>query len=152
MERHRLPMLVAAVLAAAVALAPAFGGEPPAPTVALPPELGRVLKNYETAWRSRDAKALARLFAEDGFVLATGQPPVRGRAAIENHYARAGGTLALRAIAFATDGRIGYILGAYAWDGDGEDKGKFTLTLVKDPDGRWLIFSDMDNGNVRQPR
>ena len=27
------------------------------------------------------------------------------------------------------------------------DVGKFTLTLRKGADGRWLIFSDMDNGN-----
>jgi ketosteroid isomerase-like protein len=28
------------------------------------------------------------------------------------------------------------------------DDGKFTLTLRKDSDGRWLIMSDMDNGNA----
>jgi ketosteroid isomerase-like protein len=27
------------------------------------------------------------------------------------------------------------------------DIGKFTLTLRKHADGRWLILSDMDNGN-----
>jgi ketosteroid isomerase-like protein len=27
------------------------------------------------------------------------------------------------------------------------DVGKFTLTLRKGADGRWLIVSDMDNGN-----
>jgi ketosteroid isomerase-like protein len=151
MLRHRPRILAVAVLSAGAALAPAFGGEPAAPTVVLPPELSRVLKDYEAAWRSRDPKALAQLFAEDGFVLATGEPPVRGRAAIEKHYAQAGGELALRAIAYATDGRIGYILGGYAWDGAGEDKGKFTLTLVKGADGRWLVFSDMDNANARRP-
>jgi len=29
------------------------------------------------------------------------------------------------------------------------DGGKFTLTLRKAGDGRWLIMSDMDNGNSR---
>src|SRR5262249_25755892 len=52
----------------------------PRPSVALPPELARVLPDYETAWGSRDAAALARLFAEDGFVLPGGKPPIRGRA------------------------------------------------------------------------
>jgi hypothetical protein len=51
------------------------------PSVALPPELARVLTDYETAWQKRDAAALARLFAEDGFVLPSGHVPVRGRAA-----------------------------------------------------------------------
>ena len=46
----------------------------------------------EQAWRSGDAKALATLFAEDGFVLQSNQPPVRGRSAIEAAYAGQGGS------------------------------------------------------------
>src|SRR4029450_696505 len=118
-------------------------------SVTLPPELSRVLTDYEAAWRARDAAALARLFAEDGFVLSPGSPPVRGRAAIEKRYARAGGDLFLRAFAFATDGRRGYIVGGFSHKSGEPDDGKFTLTLVRGDDGRWLIFSDMDNGNAR---
>ena len=149
MPRRRSPVFAAVILGGVFASAPAFGAEPAPPSVALPPELARVLKDYETAWHSRDAAALARLFAEDGFVLAAGGPPVRGRAAIEKHYAGSGGDLALRAFVYATEGRVGYIVGGYAWDGAAADKGKFTLTLVRGADGRWLIFSDMDNGNER---
>ena len=29
------------------------------------------------------------------------------------------------------------------------DDGKFTLSLRKNRNGRWLIFSDMDNANAR---
>ena len=61
------------------------------PSVDLPPPLARVLTDYETAWAKKDAAALAALFADDGFVLSIGVPPVRGRAAIQQHYARAGG-------------------------------------------------------------
>src|SRR5678815_2498653 len=90
-----------------------FGGQlgPRAqePSAKLPPALARVLTDYETAWRNRDAAGLTRLFADDGFVLPNGRPPVRGRAAIQKHYTGQGGPLALRAIAFATDGRVGYI-------------------------------------------
>jgi ketosteroid isomerase-like protein len=143
---------MAAILAAAwFCRAAAFAAEQAPPSVALPADLARVLKDYESAWTARDPAALARLFAEDGFVLSPGQPPVRGRAAIEKRYAGAGGRLALRALAYATDGRFGYILGGYAWDGASEDQGKFTLTLVKGADGRWLIFSDMDNANAHKP-
>lgn len=123
--------------------------EPPQPSLKLPPELARVLSDYETAWSSRDAAALARLFAEDGFVLPGGGVPVRGRAAIERHYKGSGGPLALRAFAFATEGPVGYILGGYAGKAGDPDDGKFTLTLRKGADGRWLIFSDMDNSNRR---
>jgi len=119
------------------------------PAVALPPELARVLTDYEAAWRSKDAKALAALFAEDGFVLAGGEPPVRGRPQIEQHYAGSGGPLSLRALAFATEGPVGYIIGGFSRQPGEPDIGKFTLTLQKGTDGRWLIMSDMDNGNSR---
>jgi ketosteroid isomerase-like protein len=124
--------------------------EPPQlPSVTLPPPLARVLSDYEAAWQARDAAALAALFAEDGFVLPNGAPPVRGRARIEKQYTGAGGPLALRALAFSTEGSIGYIIGGFAREKGQPDTGKFTLTLRQDPEGRWLIMSDMDNGNRR---
>ena len=119
----------------------------PLPSVELPPELSRVLRDYEAAWRAKDAAALARLFAEDGFVLSSGAPPVRGRGAIEKAYAGSGGPLVLRALAFATEGPLGYIIGGFSRKDGEPDVGKFTLTLKKDASGRWLIMSDMDNGN-----
>jgi len=119
------------------------------PSITLPAPLARVLTDYEAAWSRKDAAALAALFAEDGFVLSSGAPPVRGRAAIERHYTGQGGPLALRAFAYATEGSIGTIIGGFARAKDEPDIGKFTLTLVKGPQGRWLIQSDMDNGNAR---
>ena len=124
----------------------------PLPSITLPAALARVLTDYETAWRSKDAAALAALFAEDGFVLASGVPPVRGRAQIQRHYTGQGGPLSLRALAYATRGSVGYIIGGFARAKGEPDIGKFTLTLVKGPRGRWLILSDMDNGNSRGPR
>lgn len=121
----------------------------PLPSVSLPAPLARVLTDYETAWQNKDERALAALFTEDGFVLSGGTPPVRGRAAIERHYADQGGPLALRALAFATEGNLGHIIGAYARGRGEPDVGKFTLTLRRQADGRWLIASDMDNGNSR---
>lgn len=121
----------------------------PLPSVTLPAALARVLTDYETAWRARDAKALAALFTEDGFVLSSGSPPVRGRVEIEKHYQGAGGPLALRAFAYGVDGSLGWIVGGFGREAGQPDSGKFTLTLRKGPDGRWLINSDMDNGNRR---
>ena len=120
------------------------------PSVSLPPELARVLTDYEAAWSKKDAPALAALFAEDGFVLPGGSPPVRGRAAIQKHYTGQGGPLSLRAIAYAVEGGVGYILGGYTDTAGKPDSGKFTLTLRKGSDGRWLIMSDMDNSNRRR--
>jgi ketosteroid isomerase-like protein len=121
----------------------------PLPNVPLPPELARVLTDYERAWQQKDSAALAALFAEDGFVLSSGVPPVRGRAAIQNHYSGQGGPLSLRALAYAAEGSTGYIIGGFSREQGQPDSGKFTLTLRKAPNGRWLIMSDMDNGNSR---
>src|SRR5262245_45822710 len=117
------------LLVAALALAAASPGTPPTQTVTLPPSLARVLADYERAWHNKDAAALAALFADDGFVLSSGTPPVRGRGDIERHYEGAGGPLALRAFAFATEGRVGYIIGGFARQRGEPDVGKFTLTL-----------------------
>jgi ketosteroid isomerase-like protein len=129
---------------------PATAAEP-LPSATLPSGLARVLTDYEKAWAAKDAAGLAALFTEDGFVLAGGTPPVRGRAAIEKHYTGKGGPLALRALAYTAEGATGYIIGAYGSAPGGPDTGKFTLTLRKrSDDGRWLIVSDMDNGNARR--
>lgn len=119
------------------------------PSITLPLELERVLRDYERAWRVGDAAALAALFAEDGFILQSNRPPVRGRKAIQAAYeGGSGGPLRLRALAFHTEATTGYIIGAYGYgDGPG-DTGKFTLTLRRTPGQPWLIFSDMDNANA----
>ena len=119
------------------------------PSVQLPPALDRVLRDYERAWRQRDAAALAALFTPDGFVLSPGRAPVRGRAAIEERYRESGGALALRALAFAIADSVGYMIGAFARQEGAVDIGKFVLTLRADSTGRWLIAADMDNGNSR---
>ncbi len=163
MPRHlaHVVALGAALLAAATAplsaqtpASPSGAAALPLPSVALPPALDRVLRDYERAWRAGDAAALAALFAEDGFVLQGGRAPVRGRAAIQAAYAgQGGGALRLRALASAVADTVGYIVGAYGYgDGPG-DQGKFTLTLRRAPGGAWLIFSDMDNSSqpARRP-
>ena len=154
MRRTRLAMIFcSALLLASPAIAhDAENAKPaqPLPDAALPAPLDRVLRNYEQAWRGGDARALAALFAEDGFVLQSNQPPVRGRTAIEAAYAGQGGSpLRLRALAYAVEGNTGYIIGAYSYGNNVGDTGKFTLTLKREGDGPWVIFSDMDNSNAR---
>ena len=132
--------------------APALPRPTEFPSLALSPELERVLRDYEAAWRRGDAAGLAALFAEDGFVLQGGRAPVRGRAAIRAAYAGRGGRpLRLRALAAATADTLGYIVGVYGYGDDSGDQGKFTLTLRRGPGEQWLIFSDMDNAS-RPPR
>lgn len=147
--RHAIVFLVGSSLLIGISA----GASPPEPSrepsVTLPAPLARVLSDYEAAWRNKDAAALSALFAEDGFVLSNGVPPVRGRARIQKHYSGQGGPLSLRALAFATEGSVGYIIGGFARQKSEPDIGKFTLTLRKGAGDRWLIMSDMDNGNSR---
>ena len=123
----------------------------PLPSITLPPELARVLTDYETQWRF-GGDSLTRLFAEDAILTAGGRPPARGHAAIAAHYAGPKPPLALRPIAYAMEGNIAYIIGGFAMERGAPDVGKFVLTLKKGPNGRWLIFSDMDTGNSSPQR
>jgi ketosteroid isomerase-like protein len=140
------PMLVAGPLFAQNHPVPAMS--PELPDTALPPDLDRVLRDYERAWRAGDAKGIASLFTEDGVLLQNYRPPIRGRAAIQAIYeGERGGPLRLRALAFATGDTIGYIVGGYRYGDALQDMGKFTLTLQRAPGKPWLISSDMDSMN-----
>jgi uncharacterized protein (TIGR02246 family) len=152
----RLPKLLpfAAVLALAAAPGAARAQDdpapPPLPTVTLPPEMDRVLRDYERLWAAGDEARLADIFTEDGILLQNGRPPVRGREAIRRAYDGSSGLLRLRAIAFAADDAVGYVIGMFTY-GDAPEMGKFVLTLRREPGGPWRIASDMDNMN-RMPR
>ena len=138
----------AAVLVLLLATAVLAQQQPaPLPSVALPSELDRVLRDYERGWRDKDAAGLAKLFTEDGFVLSNGKPPVRGRDAIRDAYTGSGGPLVLRAMSYSISGDTGYIIGAYKTSEEAPDMGKFILALRRGADEKWLIAADMDNMN-----
>ena len=123
----------------------------PLPSVTLPPELDRVLRDYEREWQGKNPAGVAALFTEDGMALANGRPPAQGRAAIMDAYSNAGGVLKLRGLAYATGDTVGYIIGAFRFNADTADAGKFVLALRRSPRGRWLIAADMDN-SIRPSR
>lgn len=147
----RLLLLLVLVPVIATAQATPTPAPVPMPSITLPPTLDRVLRDYESAWQASDNVRLATLFAEDGFILPNGNPPVRGRPGIAAHYKGQGGPLQLRALAYATADSVGYIIGAYGYGPAAPvpDMGKFVLALRRGADGRWLIAADMDNGNRR---
>jgi ketosteroid isomerase-like protein len=149
---RRLLAVLTLVPVVAAAQTPPAAPVAPLPGVTLPAELDRVLRDYESAWRAGDHVRLSMLFVDDGFILPSGNPPVRGRANIAAHYqGKAGGALQLRALAYESADSLGYIIGAYGYGPTAPvpDMGKFVLTLRRDPGGRWLITADMDNSNRR---
>ncbi|HUF69871.1 MAG TPA: nuclear transport factor 2 family protein [Longimicrobiales bacterium] len=115
------------------------------PGVSLPTDLAHVLRDYERHWRAGDSEALAGLFSEDGVVARRGGW-VRGshelRAALEG----TSSDLRLRAVAYAIEGSVGYIIGNYGYGeaAAAADRGMFILTLRQSPTGRWLISADLD--------
>ena len=143
-----------AALALTLAASPARAQAPAPPpfepqaSVQLPPELDRVLRDYERHWRAGDTTALARIFTPDGFV-PTRRGWARGSASIRQTYAGASGSLTLRAHAWAVSDTVGYVIGAFGY-GSGPtvpDNGKFVLALRRSPGGQWLIAADLDQGN-----
>ncbi|WP_370565916.1 YybH family protein [Luteimonas salinilitoris] len=149
-------MLAVAALSLMLVAGPLFAQNPPEPATvtelsdsALPPDLDRVLRDYERAWRAGDAKAIASLFTEDGVLLQNYRPPVRGRPAIQAVYeGQRGSPLRLRALAYAGGDTVGYIVGGYRYGDAPHDIGKFTVTLQRAPGKPWLISSDMDSMNA----
>jgi len=138
-------------LAAAPTYAQTPAAPPSLPSITLPADLDRVLRGYERAWKNGDEDGLAALFTQDGFV-PTGQGWVRGREAIRATYQSSGGGLQLRALAFAVQDTVGYIVGAYGY-GDSApvpDRGKFVLALRRARGGPWLIAADIDQSNRPQ--
>jgi ketosteroid isomerase-like protein len=141
-------LITCLTFAATSAVAQVAATYAPLPSVNLPPDLDRVLRDYERAWQAGDAAALAALFTPDGFV-PTRFGWVRGSAAVAATYANASGPLRLRALAFATGDTVGYIVGAYGYgQGAGApDTGNFVLAVRRAAGGSWLIAADLDNGN-----
>ena len=113
------------------------------PSVALPPELDRVLRDYERFWRAGDTTGLASIFTPDGFVPTRQTGWVRGAEAIKTTYRGARGNLILRAHAFATADTVGYIIGSFGYDNPAGN-GKFILALRRQRGGQWLIAADLD--------
>lgn len=123
----------------------------PLPSVVLPPELDRVLRDYESAWAAGDAEGLAALFTDDG-VVRNPAGWIQGHEAIRAKYANAGGPLRLRGVSYSVGETAGYIVGAYGY-GAGEtfeDRGVFVLALRRgDAESPWLIAADLDNTITR---
>ena len=140
---------MAPVLAAALSVGPAPAPAQGLPSVKVPADVDRVLRDYEKAWAANDARALAALFAEDGIALPSKQPPARGRDNIARAYSGGGAMPTyLRVIDYRSSGDLATIVGGYGPAGQAADFGKFVLVLRR-VEGRWMIAADIENANMR---
>lgn len=147
MTRFLTLALLVVTASTSVAQAPQSSSVARLPSIDLPADLDRVLRDYEKFWRAGDVASLAGIFTEDGFASRPGGW-VRGREAIKEAYGRmAGGDLKLRALAYAVSDTVGYIVGGYAYGETAatRDNGKFILTLRRKRGSPWMIASDLDS-------
>lgn len=123
---------------------------PPVISIVLPPELDRVLRDYEKAWAAGNVDAVVGLFAADSYALPNGAPPAYGHdAAREAYREHIGSPLSLRAIAYRRDGNLAYVVGGFAFARSKPSIGKFVLVLGRNAEGRWEILADIDNMDQR---
>ena len=109
-----------------------------------------MLRDYEQHWHAGDAEELVALFTDDGFVARRGGW-IRGQAGLRQALEGTSSDLRLRAVSYAVDGQVGYIIGAYGYGNEPSipDRGMFILTLRRGDGGRWRIAADLD-GMIRQ--
>ena len=145
-----LAAALAAALASPVHAQPGATAPLPTPEIALPPEIDRVLRDYERAWAAGDEAGIAALFTEDGYVgtfwgWAVGRDTVRAihRFAMEQ--------IRVRAHAFEAGENVGYVIASFRFEESGRDTGKIVFLLRRAPDGRWMIAGTLDGANNSEP-
>jgi len=111
-------------------------------------ELGQMNRDFAAALNAKDAKSAAALYTEDAVLIPPGEPPVRGRKAIEEYWQaaiEAGGVrdVSVETMDALSSGSLGYETGSFVLKAngpDGEDvidKGRYIELLRREPDGVW---------------
>ena len=113
--------------------------------------------SWEQAYNGGDAKALAALYADDAVLLPPGASAVRGRAAIQEFFAKdvagskaAGAVFALNPKTdVAVSGNMGWESGTYKVTVKGAvvETGKF-LSVSRKLNGKWLYIRDTWNADA----
>ena len=135
------------VLAAPVLLAQST--KPPAATQDIDQAIRAVADQYVKATLAGDAKAIATLYAEDAIEMPPNEPPVKGRAAIQQYYEKQFkqgkmSSFTLDHFEARAAGDIGYDVGTYRQNmtpASGtamDDSGKFIVILERTA-GKWLV-------------
>ena len=148
MARVLMATLLVLTLSACGARAPAAGRD----------AIEQVSAAWKAAFNAGDAAAVTALYGVDAVLAAPGVPPVRGRAAIGDYFARtlpgfatAGVTVTDEPLGeSATSGNLGFQWKRYAIvdrSGAVVDRGKL-LTLFRRTQGQWQIIGDTWNSDL----
>ena len=115
-----------------------------------------ILRSYADAFNNRRASDLARLYAEDAWLLPPGRSLIQGRKEIENYWRRLkaferGGLRLPRLVSKDFGETTGYLVGyfsngSFRWpDRRPVPDAKFVLCVKRAADGEWLITADIWN-------
>lgn len=110
---------------------------------------------WRMGWNSRDAAAIAAVYAEDAVVMPPGAEPIEGRAAIQAALTEMLAVSAGSQMAFTTEdvmvqGDMAVEVGSFVEtnaDGSHRDHGRY-LSVMKKIDGSWKIVRDIWNSSM----
>lgn len=112
-------------------------------------------QKWAAAWNAGDAAALAALYADDAVVMAPGEEPAEGRAAIEAHYrsgleAAPGTENIIKTLEVMAAGDWAVEVGSFvanAADGSHLDHGRY-VAVWKKVEGKWMLYRDIWNSSM----
>lgn len=153
--------LVACLVLGMALMVQAASPQTPAATQKADPAVVKIADAYVAAVKARDAAKIAELYAEDAIEMPPYQKPIKGRAAIRNHYEQQFkempelSDLQLTRIDARTTGDMGYDVGSYSQkftpkDGKPtDDTGNYTVILRRAADGQWRVAYAIYNSHMR---
>lgn len=167
MNRKLVLSLVLAASALAAACAPS--APPPAapaePALNAPADiaaLNAAREGFMKAYEAGDAEAIGNLYTKDAISESNNQPSLKGRdaivASLKGMFEQVTVTTVLTAEDTKTLGNVGVDAGRYAVTVTPKagatpytNEGRYMVIYVKDADGQWRVWRDMDNA-IGTPR
>jgi uncharacterized protein (TIGR02246 family) len=161
MNRTLVLSLVLAVCALAAACAPSAPppAAPAAPALNTPADiaaLGAAREGFMKAYEAGDAEAIGNLYTKDAISESNNQPSLKGRDAIVASLKGMFEQVTVKTMLTADDtktlGNVGVDCGRYAVTvtpkagaASYTNEGRYMVVYVKDADGQWRVWRDMDN-------
>ncbi|MCU0251713.1 MAG: SgcJ/EcaC family oxidoreductase [Vicinamibacterales bacterium] len=166
MNRKLVLSLVLAVSALAAACAPsAPPAAPAAPALNAPADiaaLNAAREGFMKGYEAGDAEAIGNLYTKDAISESNNQPSLKGRDAIVASLKGMFEQVTVKTVLTAEDtktlGNVGVDTGRYAVIVTPKagatpytNEGRYMVVYVKDADGQWRVWRDMDNA-IGSPR
>lgn len=161
-----LPVVLAAATLAAACAAPAPPpAAPAAPALNAPADiaaLNAAREGFMKGYEAGDAEAIGNLYTKDAISESNNQPSLTGRDAIVASLKGMFEQVSVKTVLTGDDtktlGSVGVDSGHYAVTvtpkGGGTpftNEGRYMVVYVKEPDGQWRVWRDMDNA-IGAPR